>query len=107
MTPENKLTAAVFRRLLVCKQAGWPIYFWKLHGSPMQMSGMPDIGIVFRGRAVFVELKAPGKRPTKIQRHRMTELEKAGAICFVCSDLNTFIDFMETLDDKLPHTTHL
>lgn len=42
-------------------------------------SGVPDRLVVLNGQTVFVELKAPGKQPRKLQVLFMQELEKAGA----------------------------
>ena len=56
----------------------------KIHGGPYQLSGVPDLLCIKRGVAVFLEVKQPGKQPTKIQRARMNEIEKkAGAVCAV------------------------
>lgn len=46
------------------------------HGT----SGWPDRLFIARGRAAFMELKAPGKKPTPLQEARMAELRAAGAV---------------------------
>lgn len=42
-------------------------------------SGMPDIGAVVRGRAIFFEAKLPGKTPTEDQIRMHERLRRAGA----------------------------
>ena len=42
-------------------------------------SGVPDRLFVCSGRVLFLELKAPGKKPTPLQMKRMKELEASGA----------------------------
>jgi len=42
-------------------------------------TGWPDSEIVWRGRVYFLELKAPGRRPTESQRACHTKLLGAGA----------------------------
>ena len=45
--------------------------------------GVPDRLVCLPGgRAVFVELKAPGKTPTPLQRSRHRELRKMGFVVF-------------------------
>lgn len=43
--------------------------------------GQPDIEILWRGRAYFIELKREGERPEDHQRNRMIRLEACGAVC--------------------------
>jgi hypothetical protein len=43
------------------------------------MVGVPDRIVFLRGRIVFVELKAPGKKPTAIQLHVHKLLQELGA----------------------------
>lgn len=45
------------------------------HGT----AGWPDRCFVANGRVAFVELKAPGKKPTPLQEARMSQLRYAGA----------------------------
>lgn len=44
----------------------------------MQMSGVPDLLCVKNGRAVFMEVKQPGKKPTPLQVQRMHEIRTIG-----------------------------
>ena len=53
-------------------------------GSP---TSLPDICGVLNGRAVYVEVKVPGKKPRKAQVWRMNRLEKAGAIVFTANSI--------------------
>ncbi|MBG9319424.1 VRR-NUC domain-containing protein [Corynebacterium belfantii] len=54
---------------------------WKLV-SP-GVSGVPDRICLKAGRVIFVELKAPGKRPRPIQNHRIKQLRDHGFQAFV------------------------
>ncbi|MGK0541661.1 VRR-NUC domain-containing protein [Propionimicrobium lymphophilum] len=49
---------------------------WKLV-SP-GTTGVPDRICLKAGRVVFVEVKAPGKKPRPIQKHRMAQLREQG-----------------------------
>lgn len=47
-------------------------------------AGVPDRLVCLPGgRVVFVELKAPGKKPTVLQRKKHTELSSFGHIVFI------------------------
>ena len=94
-TPEGKLTAAVQRRLNQLKAQGVPIWWLKLHGGPMQRRGVPDLLILVAGRALFVELKAPGKRPSPLQQARMNEIEAAKGMAVVAWDVR---DVQQAID---------
>ncbi len=67
---------AVLRELL--RRQGW--FAVKTWGGPYQRPGLPDVLVVANGRAVFLELKRPGSRPTELQEATMEELELAGAL---------------------------
>lgn len=47
-------------------------------------AGVPDRMIVLPGvEAFFVELKAPGKKPTRLQEKKIYELEQLGRTVFI------------------------
>ena len=87
MTPEQQLTAAVVRRLKELRADGRRIWWAKLAGGPMQQRGLPDLLIVYNGRAVFAELKAGRNGPTRLQSIRIDDLRAAGAAAAVCLSL--------------------
>ena len=66
------------------------ISFHKIHVTPVHNRGFPDLLIVFEGVTLFVEVKAPGKKPTDNQLLTLQKLHKAGAKVFVmdCSPDN-------------------
>lgn len=79
MPRESSIVAAIVR---LAKQRGW--WIMKIHGGPYQLAGVPDLLCIKQGRALFLEVKQPGKHATAIQRGRMNEIEtQGGAACFV------------------------
>ena len=79
MPREASIVAAIVR---AAKQAGW--WVLKIHGGPYQLAGVPDLLCLRDGRAVFLEVKQPGKTATAIQARRMNEIEtQGGAPCHV------------------------
>jgi len=59
------------------------IVYRKRHGSSFSTAGDPDLFFVVNGQHYEVELKVPGAKPTALQRHRLSEWERAGATCVV------------------------
>jgi hypothetical protein len=79
MPREATIVASIVR---VAKEHGW--WVMKIHGGPYQLAGVPDLLCLKEGRAVFLEVKQPGNKPTAIQCHRMNEIEtEGGAVCHV------------------------
>ena len=54
---------------------------WKL--TCPGVDGVPDRICLKAGRAVFVEVKAPGKRPRPLQQRRMRQLREQGFTALV------------------------
>jgi len=50
----------------------------KIHGSPMQRRGMPDLLWVYRGRAIFIETKGDGGTVSKLQSKIAAKLAYIG-----------------------------
>lgn len=50
-----------------------------------------------RNRAVFVELKAPGKQPRPIQQHRMNQLRDQGFQTFVVDSVDGIREVLDAL----------
>lgn len=72
MAEESKLESFMARE--VEKIGG---IFWKFKST---RRGVPDRILVYRGSVFFVELKAPGQKPTAQQLHVHGLLAKAGAL---------------------------
>lgn len=64
----------------------------------MSEAGTPDVycmrPAIWKGQKIpftetyFLEIKRPGKKPTKIQMEKMEELRRYGATCLVVHDLD-------------------
>jgi Holliday junction resolvase len=79
MPLESTIVASIVR---VAKSDGW--WVMKIHGGPYQLAGVPDLLCLKDGRALFLEVKQPGKKPTALQVQRMHEIERVGgATCRV------------------------
>jgi len=62
----------------------------KLHGGVFMEAGTPDILAVKNGKAIFLEIKKPGKQymPTEIQAERLSQWYTAGARCAVIKSVD-------------------
>ena len=73
---EKKVTA-------YAKQKGWLGYKFV---SPSQR-GVPDRLYMRQGRLIFIEFKAPGKKPTKLQQKIAANIEAEGFVVYIVDDI--------------------
>lgn len=60
-------------------------------------AGVPDLCLVWKGRAIFIELKAPGSgKLTPIQTAMHQRLTMVGAVVATCRSLDEVADFLST-----------
>ena len=93
-TPEKTIVQKVMAE---AKRLGW----WRLnvHGGPYQMAGLPDILVIKGGRAAWMEVKVPGKDPTRLQEHRIRELiNEAGCPATVVRSVGDAKEFLESIE---------
>ena len=66
-------------------------WFFSPNGGAFATHGVPDVVVVFRGRFVGIECKAPGKeKNTTASQDRVLEsIRQAGGVSFVASDVET------------------
>lgn len=57
-------------------------------------AGVPDLCIIWRRRAILIELKTAKGRVSPEQNHRMEMLTIAGAVVTVCRSLDEVSDFL-------------
>ena len=73
----------------------------KLNGMCLKqtgMAGIPDRLILLPGgKMAFVELKAPGEKPRKLQQVRIKQLRKMGFMCFVVDGLEMISDVLDSI----------
>jgi|SRR5215831_30123 len=72
--PEARLVAHVLLRLT--ENVGG--YFVKIHGSPYQRAGLPDILGCVEGLFFGLEVKLPGEKPTPLQEYEMKAIRTLG-----------------------------
>lgn len=79
MPLETAITKSIVK---MARDNGW--WTMKIHGGAFQRAGIPDLLCIKGGRAVFLEVKQPGKKATPLQQHVMAEIrEQGGAVAEV------------------------
>lgn len=98
--PEEALHRAVAQYLVLIESGCGFFWFHPANGGARSKAeagimkalgvkaGTPDIAIVHRGRALFIELKAPKGRVSPAQKKTIPAIEAAGAPCAICRSLD-------------------
>ena len=95
MGPEQKITARIVGYLKQLQAEKHPVWFLKVAGGSYQRPGIPDLLIVIDGMALFLEVKAPGNKPTPLQETEIKRIQAAHALAYVVynfDDAKTWID---------------
>lgn len=96
MIPKNKESEKVIEKKLdigVKKLGGWTL---KL--LPTFVSGLPDRLVLYKGRALFVELKSTGKRARPDQLRIHEKLRGYGFEVFVIDSSEGVTNFLSYLE---------
>ncbi len=80
---ETQLVKKILDMIKFRRATGEKIEGKKLHGSPMQRAGDPDLLIVHNGIAYLLEVKIGKNKVTKLQAERIRQWIAAGAIAGV------------------------
>lgn len=86
------MTEAQLERKVVEFCRGYKLLTYKF-SSPAHR-GVPDRIILYHGRALFLELKRPGKKPTKLQERELEELRAAGCAAHWADNFETARDII-------------
>lgn len=88
--PETRLVNKMMDRL---KAEGG--FWFKVHGSVFQTSGVPDILGCWKGRFVAIEAKCEGNGPSEIQKDVMKLIHSAGGRTGVAYSVTEALDVRE------------
>lgn len=91
--PETVLVAAIRRALT----EAWPdAMVLKIHGSPYQPAGLPDLLVLRAGVASWIEVKMPGNKPTMLQHAMHARLREHGCDVLVASSTEEVTEWVLT-----------
>lgn len=94
---ESQLLATVTRHLKLVARDDPALVFRKRHGSPMGITGDPDLYGLWHGIHFEIELKRLGESPTLLQTLRLQKWAAAGARTFVVHSLPELKAALDTL----------
>lgn len=92
MTPEGKVKAIIKMELDKLKPDIW--YYCV---QDRFTSGIPDIVGCYKGKLFALELKAPKKRPSKLQHYTLELIAKAGGYAQVITSFPELKQFLKSL----------
>jgi hypothetical protein len=69
-------------------------FFFKVHGGPFQLDGIPDLVGCIDGLFCGFEVKEPGEESSKIQLHRVSQIKKAGGCAGIVESFEDCIKLM-------------
>ena len=79
------------------------IWAFKVHGSPMQEAGVPDIVACWEGRFLSIEVKAPTGRLSKLQGVQLCRIAQAGGVAVVAHSVDEVKDLLTQLKEQAYH----
>lgn len=92
MTTEKQIEAFCIRE--ASKRGGKAV-----KGNAVNTKGFPDRIIMLPGGKVgFLELKRPGGKPTKLQKHWLKQLDALGCVASVADTKEAVVAFMDDLE---------
>ena len=74
------------KQLLDGMRAREPLWWFRTHGGGRTKKGLPDICVCFYGLSVWIELKKPGGKASKIQLQRIKEIRAAGGTAIIADN---------------------
>jgi Holliday junction resolvase len=57
--------------------------------------GVPDRVMMKDGKVMFMEVKAPGKRPTALQLHEIEKIQRSGVVAGCVDDFSKTVFYLE------------
>jgi Holliday junction resolvase len=76
-------------------------YVVNIHGAGIGRNGIADRLACYRGRFLALELKAPGRRPTRLQQYELDQAANAGAITAVITNPDQATQILDRIDAEL------
>lgn len=94
--PEGRLQLRIQKALKV--KYGRGIFVFKVHGSALMMTGLPDLIGVVKGRFFAIEVKMPGGQVSERQSYVHSLIRAAGGTVAVSRSVT---DALEVIDEVI------
>lgn len=93
MQPEARLGHSI-RAALEARGA----FVFKVHGSGMMMTGLPDLIVCYKGQYVGLEVKMHGNKASKVQELIHKRIAQAGGYVEVVYSVDEAINVLHRID---------
>lgn len=103
--PETSLRNNI--ALAVRMKYGVNLYMKKIHGSPYQEAGIPDLIGCFNGSFIGMEIKQSGCNPTPIQAANIRDIRRAGGFAQAIHSLPEAMEFLDAVSARSLKTKQL
>jgi hypothetical protein len=96
--PESKLWAKI--RVAIAEYGGQDLYFFKMHGGPHSVPGVPDGIMCYRGWFVGMEVKMPGRERTLTEKqgNHLKSIRRAGGVADVVTSPEQAVALLQKID---------
>lgn len=94
--PESKVVDRIGRWLNSLPRCWW----FKVHGGPFQVVGVPDIVGCLNGYFFAIEVKVEGNTTSKIQDYVLRKIREAGGCCGVAYSLTEAQEILSQILSK-------
>ena len=97
---ERDVVAAIKKYLA---SLGSDVFFWKEHGGPYGMSGVPDIICCYKGRFLGLEVKLQTGTLTELQKRAIDRINRAGGIASRVESVADVQKIIAKVDEEEKH----
>ena len=94
MQPEYRIAQKI--KKLVRSRGGWCV---KIHGSPYQDKGTPDILACYKGRFISIEVKTPRGTPEPEQLAAQKQILEAGGKSLITHTVKEVKGVLDAIDE--------
>ena len=71
---------SIIQQQIMTHLRGMGAWVFKVHGSPYQQVGVPDLLVGYKGRFYAMEVKQPGGVMSPVQKRVMEEIRASGSV---------------------------
>lgn len=94
MTFEEQSEEAIVKKIRKALQRSVGGFWFKVHGGPFQMAGLPDLLGCVQGRFIGIEVKRPSRMTnvSPIQQRMIRKINLNGGLAIVSCDPDTAVE---------------
>lgn len=94
MQPEYRIVQKM--KKLIRSRGGWVV---KVHGSPYQDRGTPDLLVCYKGFFIAIEVKTPRGAAKPEQEAAQRDIITAGGYALITHQVKEVADVLDTIDE--------